>query len=172
MPKWSKAKQEKRKHGMRRRGLWLEVARKDLTNLPSQPCQEVCTWSSRESWAPKNWCFWIVLPEKTLESPLDCKEINPVNPKGNLPWIFIGRTDAKAEVLILWQPDAKSQVTGNDPDAGKCWGREEKGMTEDEMVGWYCRLNGYEFEQTPGDGEGQGSLVHCSPWGHKEADTT
>ena len=110
--------------------------------------------------------------EKTLESPLDCKEIKPVNPKGNQPWIFIGRTDAKAEAPILWPPDAKSWLIRKDPDAGKDWGQEEKGTTEDEMVGWHQQLNGQKFEQAPEDGEGQESLVCCSPWGLNESDTT
>ena len=105
--------------------------------------------------------------EKTLESPLDTKEIKPVSPKGNQPWIFIGRADAEAS--ILWPPDVKSWLIGKDPNAGKDW-RKEKGTTEDEMVGWHHRLNGHEFEQAPGVGEGQGSLACCSPWGHKESD--
>ena len=91
----------------------------------------------KESWAPKNWCFWTVVLEKTLESSLDCKEIQPVHPKGNQSWMFIGRIDAKAETPILWPPDVKSWLIGKDPDAGKDWGQEEKGMTEDEMVGWH-----------------------------------
>ena len=110
--------------------------------------------------------------EKTLESPLDCKKIQPVYPKGNQPWIFIRRTDAEAEAPILWSPDVKSQLIGKDPDAGKDGGQEEKGVTEDEMVGWHQRLNRHEFEQAPGNGEGRGSLVCCSPWGHKESDAT
>ena len=110
----------------------------------------------------KNWCFWAVELEKTLESPLDCKEIKPVNPKGNQSWIFIGGTDTEAEMWILWSPDVKSKLIGKDPDAGKNW-RQEKGMTENEMVGWHHRLNGHEFEQAPGDGEGQGRLACCSP---------
>ena len=110
--------------------------------------------------------------EKTLVSPLDCKEIKPVNPKGNQPWIFTGRTDAKAETPILWPPDAKSWLTGKDPDAGKDWGQEEKAATEDEMVGWYHWLSGCEFEQTLGDSEGQGSLVCYSSWGRKKSNTT
>ena len=101
--------------------------------------------------------------EKTLESPLDCKEIQPVHPKGNQPWIFIGRIDAEAEAPILWLPDANSCLIRKDPDAGEDWRQEEKGMTEDEMVGGYHQLNGQEFEQTPGDGEGQGSLGCCTP---------
>ena len=125
-----------------------------------------------EGWVLKNWCLWTVVLEKTLESPLDSKEIKPVNPKGNQPWIFIERTVAKAETPMLWPPDAKSQLIGKGPDAGKDWGQEEKGTTEDEMVRWHHRLNGHKFEQTPGDGEGQESLVCYSPWGHKESDTT
>ena len=100
----------------------------------------------KESWAPKNWCFWTVVLEKTLESPLDCKEIQPVHPKGNQSWIFIGRTDAEAEAPILWPPDAKSWLIWKDPDAGKDWRQEEKGMTEDKMVGWHYWLDGHEFE--------------------------
>ena len=100
----------------------------------------------KKIWAPKNWSFWTVVLEKTLESPLDCKEIQPVNPKGNQSWLFIGRTDAEAETSILWLPDVKNWLTGKDPDAGKDGRREEKGMTEDEMVGWHHWLNGHEFE--------------------------
>ena len=114
----------------------------------------------------------MVVLEKTLESTLDCKGLQLVHPKGNESWIFIGRTDAEAEIPILWPPDAKSWLIGKDPDAGKAWGQEEKGTTEDEMVGWHHWLNGHEFEQAPGDGDGQGSLVCCSPWGRKESDTT
>ena len=109
---------------------------------------------------------------KTLESPLDSKEIKPVNPKGNQPWTFIGRTDAEVETPVLWPPDAKSLLIGKDPDAGKDWGQEEKGTKEDEMVGWHHQLDGHEFEQAPGDGEGQESLVCYSPWGSKEWDMT
>ena len=125
-----------------------------------------------EGWAPKNWCFWTVVLEKTLENSLDSKEIKPVNPKGNQSWIFIGRTDAKAEAPVLWPPDVKSQLTGKESDAGKDWGQEEKGMTEDELVGWPYWLNGQEFEQTVGDSEGQGRLACCSSWGCKESDMT
>ena len=110
--------------------------------------------------------------KKILESPLDSKEVKPVHPKGNQSWIFTGRTDAEAETPILWPPDAKNWLTRRDPDAGKDWGQEEKGTTEDEMVGWHHQLNGHEFEQAPGVGDGQGSLVCCSPWGHKELDMT
>ena len=100
----------------------------------------------KESWVPKNWCFWTVVLEKTLESPLDCKEIQPVHSKGDQSWVFIGRTDIEAEIPILWPPDAKSWLIWKDPDAGKNWGQKEKWMTEDEMVGWHHRLYGYEFE--------------------------
>ena len=99
----------------------------------------------KQSWAPKNWYFWTVVLKKTLESPLDCKEIQPVNPKGNQSWIFIGRTDSEAEAPVFWPPDMKSQLIGKDPDAGKDWGQEEKGTTEDEMAGWHHRLNAHEF---------------------------
>ena len=118
----------------------------------------------------EGWWFWTVLLEKTLESPLDCKEIKTVNPKGNQSWIFIGRTDAEAETPILWLPDVKSQLVGKDPDAGKDWRWEEKGMTEDEMVGWHHWLNGHEFEQVPVDGEEEGGLACCSPWSCKKSD--
>ena len=118
---------------------------------------------SKESWAPKNWCFWTVVLEKTLESPLDCKEIRPIHPKGDESWVFIGRTDA--ETLILWPLDGKSWLIGKDPDAGKDWGQEEKGTTEDEMVGWHHRLNGHGFMWTPGVSDGQGGLAFCGSWG-------
>ena len=110
--------------------------------------------------------------EKTLESPLDCKEIQPVHSKGDQSWVFIGRTDAEAETPILWPPDEKNQLIGKDPDAGKDGGQEEKGTTEDEMVGWHHQVNGRESEQTPGVGDGQGGLACCSPRGRKESDST
>ena len=125
----------------------------------------------KESWVLKNWCFWTVVLKKTLESPLDCREIHPVNPKGNQSWIFIGRADAEAEAPILWPCDSKSQLIGKNPNAGQDW-RQEKGMTEDEMVRWHHWPKGYEFEQSLGDSKGQGSLECCSPWCHKESDTT
>ena len=125
-----------------------------------------------EGWAPKNWCFWTVELEKTLESPLDCKEIKLINPKGNQLRIFIGRTDAEAEAPILWPPDAKRWLIRKDPDAGRDWRQEEKGMAEDEMVGWHHWIDGHEFEQALGVCEGQGSLACYSPWGRKELDTT
>ena len=113
------------------------------------------------------WCW-----RGHLRVPLDSKEIKPVNPKGNQSWIFIRRTDAETEAPILWQPDATNWLTGKDLDAGRGWGQEEKGTTEDEMVGWHQRLEGHEFEQALGVGDGQGSLACCSPWGHKELDST
>ena len=125
----------------------------------------------KEGWEPKNWCFWTVVLEKTLESSLDSKEIKSVNPKGNQSWIFIGRTDAEAEAPIFWPLDVKSQCIGKYSDVGKDWGQEETGKTEDEMVGWHHQLNELEFEQTPGDSEGQGSLACCSPRGCKESYT-
>ena len=126
----------------------------------------------KASWAPKNWCFWTVVLEKTLESPLDCKESKPVNPKGNQSWIFIGRTNVEGEAPILWPADVKNWLIGEDPDGRKDWRQEEKGMTEDGMVGWHHWLYGHELEQAPGFGDGQGSLACCSPWGHKESDMT
>ena len=124
----------------------------------------------KESWVLKNWCFWTAVLEETLENPLDYKEIKPVNPKGNQSLIFNGRTDAG--VPILWPPDAKSWLIWKDPDAGKDWGQEEKGMTEDEMVGWHHQLYGCEFQWTLGVGDGQGGLACCSSWGRKESDMT
>ena len=118
----------------------------------------------KEGWALKNWCFQIVMLGKTLESTLDCKEIKSVNPKGNQSWIFIGNTDIEAEAPIL---DGKSRLIGKDPDDGKDWGQEEKGVTEVEMVGWYHWLDGHKFVQTLWNSEGQGGLVCCSPWGHR-----
>ena len=126
----------------------------------------------KESWALKNWCFCTVVLDKMLESLSDWKDIKPVNLKGNQSWIFIGRTDAEAEISILWLPDVKNWLTRKDPDAGRDWKQEEKGTTEDKMVGWHHQLDGHEFEQGPGVCDGQGSLVSCSPRGHKELDTT
>ena len=121
----------------------------------------------KESRALKNWCFWTVVLEKTLESPLDCKEIQPVHPKGDQSWVFIGGSDVEAETPILWPPDAKSWLIWKDPDAGKDWGQGEKGTTEDEMVGWHHQLNGHEFGWSPGAGVGQGGMACCSSWGRR-----
>ena len=130
------------------------------------------SWDYEESWAPKNWCFWTVVLEKTLESPLDGKEIQPVHPKGNQSWVFTGRTDVEAETLILWPPDVKRRLTGKEPDAGKDRGQEEKGMTEDEMAGRHHWLDGYGFGWTPGVGDGKGGQACYGSWGRKELDTT
>ena len=126
----------------------------------------------KESWAPKNWCFWTVMLEKTLESPLDCKEIQPVHLKGDQSWVFIGRTDVEAETPILWPPDAESWLIWKDPDAEKDWRWEEKEMTEDETVGWHHRHNGHGFGWTPGVGDEQGGLACCGSCGRKDSDTT
>ena len=134
-----------------------------------------CVWmwelDHKKDCVSKNWCLWTVVL-KTLVSPLNCKETTPVNLKGNQSWIYIGRTDAEAETPILWPTDVKNWLTWKDPDAGQDWGQEEKEMTEDEMVGWHHRLDGYEFEQALGVGDAQGGLACCSPWGHKELDIT
>ena len=154
----------------------------DTDRLPFNPCPRCSLLLSRILLATPessqgNGChletdnFQIVLL-KTLESPLDSKEIKPVNSKGNQSWIFIGRTDAEAETPILWPPDTKSWLLGKDPDAGKDWRQEEKGATEDVMVGWHHWLDEHEFEQTPGFGDGQENLACCSSWGLKELDTT
>ena len=119
----------------------------------------------KESWVLKNWCFWTVVLEETLESPLDCKESQPVQSEGDQPWVFFGRNDAKAETLVLWPPHGKSWLIGKDSDAGRDGGQEEKGMTEDEMAGWHHWLDGREPEWTPGVGDGQGGLACCNSWG-------
>ena len=126
-----------------------------------------------ESWVQKNWCFWTVVLEKTLKSPLDSKEIQPVHPKGDQSWVFIGRTNVEAETPILWPPDVKSWLIEKDPDAGNDWGQEEKGTTEgdDEMVGWHHWLDGHGFGWTPGVADGQGGLACCHSWGRKESET-
>ena len=129
------------------------------------------SWTIKKT-ALKKWFFWTVVLDKTFESPLDCTEIQPVHPKGDQSWIFIGRNDIEAETPILRPPDAKSWLIGKDPDAGKDWKWEEKGTTEDEMVGWHHRLNGHEFGWTQGVGDGQGGLACCSLWGSKESDMT
>ena len=144
------------------------------------PSSQSCGFSSshvqmwelnhKEDWVPKNWCFQTVVLEKTLKNPLDCKEIKPVNPKGNQPWIFIGRIVAEAPTL--WPPHAKSWLIGKDSDAGRDWGQEDKGTTEDEMAGWHHQLDGRESDWTPGVGDGCGGLACCNSWGRKESDTT
>ena len=126
----------------------------------------------KESWVQKNWCVWTVVLEKTLESPLDCKEIQPVHPKGDQSWVFTGRTDVETETPILWPPDVKSWLIGKDPDAGKDWRQEEKEMIEDEMFGWHHQLDEHGFGWTLGVGNGQEGLACCGSWGRKESDTT
>ena len=149
-----------------------------LTNLYSQSYEfsssHVWMWEldHKEGWVPKNWCFLAVMFEKTLESPLNCKEIQPVNPKGNKSGIFTGMTDVETETSILWPPDVKSWFIAEDSDAGKDRRQGEKKTTENELVGWHHWLDGHEFDQTPGYGKGQGILACCSPWSHKESDTT
>ena len=135
------------------------------------PCMHVRVGLWRKLSA-KNWCFWTVVLEKTLESPLDCKEIQQVHPEGDQSWVFIGRTDAEAEIPILWPPDAKSCLIWKDPDAGTDRGQEEKGTTEDKMIGWHHQLSGHGFGWTLGAVDGQGGLVCCNWWGRKESDTT
>ena len=165
---WKESYDQPRQHIQKQRHYF---AKKGLSSQGyGFSCGHVWMWELdyKESWALRNWCFWTVVLEKTLESPFDCKEIKPVNCKGNQSWIFIGRTDAESP--ILWPPDVKNQLIGKDPDAGKDWRWEEKGTPEDEMVGWHHRLD--EFEQALGVGDGQGSLACCSPWGCKESDTT
>ena len=137
-------------------------------------CGHVWMWEldCEVCWVPKNWCFWTVVLEKTLESPLDCKEIQPVHPKGDQSWVFIGRNDAKAETPALWPPHAKNWLIGKDPDAGRDWGQEKKGTTEDEMAGWHHGLNGHEFRWTQGVGDGQGGLVCFDFWDRNELDMT
>ena len=161
---WKKTYDQPRQHIQKQRHYF---ANKGLSNQSyGFSSSHVWMWESdhKEGWAPKNRCFWIVVLEKILENPLDFKEIKPVNSLGNQPWLFIGRTDAEVEAPVLWPPDAKSWLTGKDPDAGKDWRQEEKAVTENEIVGWHHWLNGHEFEQAPGDGGEQGSLECCNPW--------
>ena len=156
---------------------WLEHSRGSINiffNMKLFSSGHVWMWEVdyKESWVPKNWCFWTVVLEKTLESLLDCKEIQQVHPKGNQSWVFIGRTDVETETPILWPPAVKSWLIWKYPGAGKDWRQEEKGSTEDEMVGWHHRLDGHGFGWSPGVGDGQGGLVCCCSWGRKELDTT
>ena len=163
---------KKQRHYFANKGLYRQsygFSNSHIQMLVTYRCE---SWTmKKEGWALKNWCFQTAVLEKTLESSLDCKEIKQVNSKGNQSWIFIGRTDAEAKAPILWPPHAKSWFIGKDSDAGRDWGQEEKGTTEDEMVGWHHQLNEHEFEQVPGVGDGQGSLVCCCPLVRKESDT-
>ena len=165
---WKKSYDKPRQHIKKQRCCFADKGLSSQTYGFSSSHVWMWELNHKEGWALKNWCFQTVVLEKTLEGPLDCKEIKPVSPKGNQCWIFIGRTDAKAEASIHWPPDGKSQLISKDLDAGKDWRQEVKGVTEDEMVRWHHRLNGHEFEQTLGDSEGQISLAYCSPWGCKE----
>ena len=174
-----KAEEEKNPHDLSNTSAAFTLCQ--VCSADKGPSSQSCGFSTshvrmwdldcKESWAQKNWCFGTVVLEKTLQSPLNCKEIKPVNPKGNQPWIFIGRTNAEAETPILWPPDVKNWLTGKDPDAGKDWRQEEKGTTEDEMIGWHHQLDGHEFEQAPRVCNRQGSLLCCSPWGRKKSDS-
>ena len=149
---------------------WFRLIAQNLLDKPVCYIQILFLWLWRKLSA-KELMLWTALLEKTLEGPLDCKEIQPVRSEGDQPWVFFGRNDAEAETPILWPPHAKSWLIGKDPDAGRDWRQEEKGTTEDEMAGWHHRLNGHEFEWTPGVGDGQGGLACCDSWGHKESDT-
>ena len=169
---WNKSCGQPRQHIKKQRHYLADKSLSSQSYDCSSSYVWMWEWYYKESWALMNWCFWTVLLEKTLESPLDCREIKPVKRKGNQCWIFIGRTHAEAETPILWLHDAKNQLIGKDPDAGKDWRQEEKGLTEDNMFGWHHRLDGHEFEQALGYGDGQRSLACCSLWGHKESDTT
>ena len=126
----------------------------------------------KESWSLKNWCFWTAVLEKTFKSPLDCKEIQPVHPKRDQSWVFFGRTDVEVETPILWPPDAKNWLIWKDPDGGENWRQEEKGTIDDEMVGWHHQLDGREFQQALGVGDGQRGLACCGAWDHEELDMT
>ena len=169
---WKKSYDQPRQNIKKQRHYFADTA--NLVKGMGFSNSHVWKWEldHKESWALKKWWFWTVVLEKTLENPLNCKEIQAVHPNGNQSWIFIGRTDAEAEIPILWPSDGKNWLIGKDPDAGKDWRQEEKGTTEDDMFGWHHRLNEHEFEQAPGVGDGQGSLACCSPWGCKESDMT
>ena len=161
---WKKSYDQKRQHVKKQRHDFTSKGPSSQSYGFSSSHEWMWVLAHKECWMLKNWCFWTVVLEKSLKSPLDCK-IKAVNPKGNQSWIFIGRMDAEAETPKLWPCDAKSQLTGKDPDTGK-------DRRQDEMVGWHCWLNGHEFEKTLGHGEGQGRLASCSPWGLKELDGT
>ena len=159
---WKKSYVQTRQHIKKQRHYFANKGPSSQSHDSSSSHVWMWELDYKESWALKNWCFWTVVLEKTLDSPLDCKEVQPVHSEGDQPWDLFGRNDAKAETPILWPPHVKSWLIGKDPDAGKDWRREEKGTTEDERVGWHHRLNGHEFEQAPGVGDGQGGLECCS----------
>ena len=166
---WKKSYDQPRQHIKKQRHYFTDKVPSSQSYIFSS--SHVWTWEvdHKESWAPKNWYFWSVVLEKTLESPLDSKEIKPVNPKGNQSWIFIGSTDVETEAPTFLPPDVKGWLIRKDPDAGKDWRQEERGRTEDKIVGWHQGLNGHEFEQAPGVGDRQESLTCCSPWDRKES---
>ena len=165
---WEKSYDQPRQHIKKQRHYFANKGPSSQSyGLPSN---HVGMWELdyKERWVPKNWCFWTVVLEKTLASPLDCKEIQPVHPEGNQSWIFIGRTDDEGETSIPWPPDARSWLIWKDLDAGKDWRQKKKGMTEDEIVGWLHQLDAHEFEQALGVGDGRGGLVCCSLWGQSQ----
>ena len=168
LPPWKKSYDQPRQHIKKQRHYFADKGPYSHSYAFSSSHGWIWELDCEEHWAPKNWYFWTVVLEKTLESPLDCKEIQPVHPKGEKSWMFIGSNDVEAETSILWPPDAKSWLIWKDPDSGKDWGQEEKGPTEDEMVGYHHRLNEHGFGWTPGVVDGQGSLVCCGSRGHKE----
>ena len=164
---WKKSNEKPRQHVKKQRHYFANKDPSSQSYVFSSSHVWMWEFNHKEGWEPKNWCFWTVMLKKTLENP---KDIKPINPKGNQSWIFVGRTEAEAP--ILWPPDVKSWLIGKDLDAGKDWGQQEKGETEDEMVGWHHWLHGHEFEQAPGVGDGQGSQACCSPQGGRESDRT
>ena len=169
---WKESYDQPRQHIKKQRHYFVNKGPSSQGNGFSSGLVWMWELGYKENWVPKNWCFWTVVLEKTLESPLDFEEIQPVHSKGDQSWVFIGRDDVEAETPALWPPDVKNWLIGKDPVAGKDWGEEEKGTTEDEMAGWHHRLDGHGFEWTPGVGDGQGGLACCSPWGCKESDMT
>ena len=168
---WKKSYDQPRQHINKQRHYFIDKGPSSQSYGFSS--SHVWMWElhRKEGWVLNNWCFWTMVLEKTLESPLDCKDIKPVHPKRDQPWIFTGRTDAEDETPVLWPPDAESWLIWKDPDAGKDWG-QKKGTTEDEMVGWHHQLDGHGFGWTLGVGDGQGGLACHDSWGHKESDTT
>ena len=160
---WKESYDKPRQHIKKQRHYFADKVPYSLRCSFSSSLVWMWELDNKETWTLKNWCFWALVLEMTLESPLDFKKFKPVNPKGNQSWIFI--TGIGAEAPVLWPPNAKGWLIRKDPDAGKDWRLSEKGMTEDEMVGWHHQFNGHESEQAPGDGEGQGSLACCRPWG-------
>ena len=169
---WKRSYDQPRQHIKKQRRYFANKCLSHQNNGFSSSHVWMWELDCEEGWVLKNWCFWTVVLEKTLESPLDCKEIQPVHSKGDQSWVFIGRTDAKAETPVLWPPHGKSWLFGKDSDAGRDWGQEEKGMTEDEMAGWHHWRYGDESEWTRGVGDGQGGLACCDSWGRKESDMT